>query len=311
MATHAPTARGRALATQDAAIASNVAKIEEARRPANAVENMASRLAMSPGKLQQTLMNTVFKGATEAEFAALIVVSNAYGLNPLTKEIYAFPGKGGITPIVSVDGWARIMNEHPQFDGIEFNDIVDDAGNLYAIESVIYRRDRAHAIKVTEYMDECKGNGPGWQKVPKRMLRHRALIQGARIAFGFSGIYAEDDVEVGYIQQDGGDRARSVPPSRNQSAEQYDADTGEIDENAARDLDRRGFAAMEGRDTADHGEQNATDADALTAQFNDANDPAAYEVAKKAFAALSGSMSADERGTVQDAADEAAERVLG
>jgi hypothetical protein len=29
--------------------------------------------------------------------------------------------------------------------------------------------------------------------MPKRMLRHKALIQAARIAFGFSGIYDEDE----------------------------------------------------------------------------------------------------------------------
>ncbi len=276
MATHAP-ARTQALAKQDAAIAGNVAKIEEARRAPNAVESMAARFSMSPGNLKSTLMNTVFKGASDAEFAALIVVSNAYGLNPLTKEIFAFPGKGGIVPIVSVDGWTRIMNEHPQFDGIEFNDIVDDGGNLYAIESVIYRRDRTHAIKVTEYMDECKGNGPGWQKVPKRMLRHRALIQGARIAFGFSGIYAEGDEPEAYVQQDGGERARPVAPTRAQVIERYDPETGEVDEEAARRLDAQGFAEMDGRDDRDHGDPHDGTAADLIARFDSATSPTMVE----------------------------------
>lgn len=240
------------------------AKVAEIRRPPNAVEKMAGRLGMSPGNLKSTLMNTVFKGATDAEFAALIVVSEAYKLNPLTREIYAFSSKGAIVPIVSVDGWTRIMNEHPQFDGIEFNDIVDEKGNLYAIEAVIYRRDRTHPIKVTEYMDECRGNGPGWQKVPKRMLRHRALIQGSRIAFGFSGIYAEGDEAEVFVQQDGGDAARSVAPTRQQVA--YDATTGEVeeeDEETARRLDREIEAAREGRTDAEHGDQHPEEDDAI------------------------------------------------
>ena len=249
MASNPTTARSRALATQDAAIAGNVAKIEEARRNPTAIENMAARLEMSPKNLQSTLLNTVFKGASEAEFAALIVVSNAYGLNPLLKEIYAFPAKGGgIIPYVSVDGWVRITNEHPAFDGVEFNDIVDDKGSLYAIESVIYRRDRTHPIKVTEYMDECKGSGPAWQKTPKRMLRHRALIQGARIAFGFSGIYAEGDERIDYIQQDGGETARRVAPPTRAEVITHDPETGEIDEEIARALDRQAFAEIDGDD---------------------------------------------------------------
>lgn len=254
------TARSRAVATQEAAIASNVAKIEEAKRAPSAIENMAGRLSISPGNLKSTLMNTVFKGANDSEFAALVVVANAYGLNPLLKEIYAFPAKGGgIIPVVSVDGWIRIINEHPAFDGIEFNDIMDESGNLYAIESVIYRSDRTRPIKVTEYMDECKGTSPAWQKTPKRMLRHRVLIQNGRIAFGFSGIYVEDDAQtfVGTVQQDGGESARFVPPTRQQVA--YDSDTGEVDaedEETARRLDAETYTSVEGRADADHGDQH-------------------------------------------------------
>lgn len=264
---NAQTARSRAIAVQDEQIAANVAKIEEAKARPTALEGLANRLNVSPNALTSTLKNTVFRGASNEEFVALVIVSNAYNLNPLLKEIYAFPAKGGgIIPVVSVDGWIRIINEHPEFDGIEFNDIIDEDGNLYAIESVIYRRDRSRPIKVTEYMDECKGTSPAWQKVPKRMLRHRALIQGGRVAFGFSGIYVEDEAGtvVGTVQQDGGDHARKVPPTRQQIA--HDPDTGEIDEDTARALDAETFrqndgtlspenpTATEGRDDTDHGE---------------------------------------------------------
>lgn len=253
------TARTRAIAAQDQQIASNVAKIEQAKARPSALEALAGKLNVSPGALTTTLKNTVFKGASNDEFVALVIVSNAYGLNPLLKEIFAFPAKGGgIIPVVSVDGWIRIINEHPQFDGIEFNDIVDEDGKLYAIESVIYRRDRTRPIKVTEYMDECKGAGPAWQKTPKRMLRHRALIQGGRVAFGFSGIYVEDEAGVvGSVQQDGGDLAREVaPPTRQQVRITHDAQTGEVldDEETARALDAQTGGWAEGPADTDRGE---------------------------------------------------------
>jgi len=253
------TARTRAIAAQDQQIANNVAKIEQAKARPSALEALAGKLNVSPGALTTTLKTTVFKGASNDEFVALVIVSNAYGLNPLLKEIFAFPAKGGgIIPVVSVDGWIRIINEHPQFDGIEFNDIVDEDGKLYAIESVIYRRDRTRPIKVTEYMDECKGAGPAWQKTPKRMLRHRALIQGGRVAFGFSGIYVEDEAGVvGSVQQDGGDLAREVaPPTRQQVRITHDAQTGEVldDEEAARALDAQTGGWAEGPDDTDRGE---------------------------------------------------------
>lgn len=154
---------------------------------------MAENLSMknvSNESLQATLLNTVFKGANYDQLVSLIIVANQYGLNPFTKEIYAFPSKGSITPIVSVDGWSRIINDNPQCDGIQFEQ--DDV----SATCKIYRKDRTHPTIVTEYLSECEmTSSPVWKKYPKRMLRHKALIQCARIAFGFSGIYDEDEAQ--------------------------------------------------------------------------------------------------------------------
>lgn len=159
----------------------------------NQIAVMAENLSMknvSNESLQATLLNTVFKGANYDQLVSLIIVANQYGLNPFTKEIYAFPSKGSITPIVSVDGWSRIINDNPQCDGIQFEQ--DDV----SATCKIYRKDRTHPTIVTEYLSECEmTNSPVWKKYPKRMLRHKALIQCARIAFGFSGIYDEDEAK--------------------------------------------------------------------------------------------------------------------
>lgn len=144
-----------------------------------------------PQELVQTLKATAFKGnATDAQFNALMIVSTQYGLNPFTKEIYAFPDKNnGITPVVGVDGWARIINSHPQFDGMEF------AADAESCTCKIYRKDRNHPTTVTEYLEECRRNTQPWNSHPRRMLRHKAMIQAARLAFGFGGIYDEDEAQ--------------------------------------------------------------------------------------------------------------------
>jgi phage recombination protein Bet len=160
---------------------------------ASALQLMAGKYNVEPKKLLETLKNTVFRGATDDELVALVVVANEYGLNPLCKEIYAFPAKGGgIVPVVSIDGWIRMMNDHPQFDGIDYEFEHDEGGKLIACTSVIYRKDRAKPVRVTEYMVECRRNTDPW-KMEHRMLRHKATIQGARVAFGFSGITDEDE----------------------------------------------------------------------------------------------------------------------
>jgi hypothetical protein len=127
---------------------------------------------------------------------ALLVVADQYGLNPFTKEIYAFPDKGGIVPVVGVDGWLRIINSHAQFDGLEFLDgPADKFGQPEWIECTIHRKDRSHPTRTREYMSECKRGTQPWQSHPRRMLRHKSTIQCARLAFGFAGIYDLDEAE--------------------------------------------------------------------------------------------------------------------
>jgi phage recombination protein Bet len=153
---------------------------------------LAATLNMGDGAgLIETLKATAFKGqVSDAQMTALMVVANQYGLNPWTKEIYAFPDKqNGIVPVVGVDGWARIINEHPQFDGMEFEQDAEQC------TCTIYRKDRAHPVSVTEYADECKRNTGPWGSHPRRMLRHKALVQCARLAFGYAGIYDQDEAE--------------------------------------------------------------------------------------------------------------------
>ena len=81
-----------------------IATTTHAPKP-SAMQLMASRCNVDPAKLHQTLKSTVFKGATDEEMLALVVTANTYQLNPLLKEMYAFPKKGGgIVPMVGVDG---------------------------------------------------------------------------------------------------------------------------------------------------------------------------------------------------------------
>ena len=143
------------------------------------------------GDLTAVLKATAFKGpVTDAQMSALLIVASQYKLNPWTKEIYAFPDQNnGIVPVVGVDGWSRIINSHPQFDGMDFEQ------NDESCTCIMHRKDRAHPVRVTEYLSECKRPVKPWQTHPKRMLRHKAMIQCARLAFGYVGIFDLDEAE--------------------------------------------------------------------------------------------------------------------
>ena len=160
------------------------------------LHTLADRFGMEPLAFQKTVIATCgLKGSTPEEFAAFLLVANQYGLNPITREIYAFPKQGGgIVPIVSIDGWLNLINSHPACDGFEFEMEHDEEGKLVSCTCKIFRKDRGHPIAVTEYLEECYRPTAPW-KMAHRMLRHKALIQAARYAFGFAGIYDPDEGE--------------------------------------------------------------------------------------------------------------------
>lgn len=147
------------------------------------------------------------QGHSNAELVSCLMVAHAHGLNPLTKEIYFMKARSGaIQPIISVDGWMKKCNEHPQFDGLDFIDNLTEKGEPIATTCIIYRKDRTHPIKVTEYFDECsKAGGPVWKTSPKRMMRHRALTQCARYAFGFAGVMDRDEFDQWQAREAGQD----------------------------------------------------------------------------------------------------------
>jgi phage recombination protein Bet len=157
---------------------------------------MAERYHMDP----QTFANTVRKtampsNATNEEFAAFMMVAKEYNLNPILKEIHAFPKKGGgIQPVVSIDGWVSLINQHHQLDGYTFEWTNDSKGEPISCKCIMYRKDRKHPVEVEEFLSECIRPTDPW-KMKHRMLRHKALIQAARYAFGFSGVMDEDEAD--------------------------------------------------------------------------------------------------------------------
>ena len=160
------------------------------------VKSMAEKAMLDTGQFMNTVLASCFtQEATPEQFAMFLMIAKEHDLNPLTREIYAFQKGGKVMPIVSIDGWLKIINEHPDMDGMQVKENLDDNGGLVSITVKIFRKDRKHPTEVTEYLDECKMNTEPWKKWPTRMLRHKAAIQCGRYAFGFASLYDPDEAE--------------------------------------------------------------------------------------------------------------------
>jgi hypothetical protein len=105
-------------------------------------------------------------------------------LDPLAEEIgFVQYEDGQWQTFISVDGCVKLLNSHSQFNGLTFTQaqtLTDGVPEW--IECSIYRKDRKLPICVREYFSEVKGASIIWQKMPNRMLRHRALQQCVRLA---------------------------------------------------------------------------------------------------------------------------------
>lgn len=162
-------------------------------------------IAKSNGASQEEVTN-ILKGmivsaknqhgavATDSELAVVASVCDKYKLNPLVKECAAFISGGKLQVIVMIDGWYSLVNRQENFDGVEFVDHKDDSGNLTAIECRMHVKGRKFPSVAIEYMAECMDKKSSvWSRWPARMLRHKAYIQAARMAFGYSDIIDNDE----------------------------------------------------------------------------------------------------------------------
>ena len=170
-----------------------------------ALQVMANRLMVSADECYSVMYKTIMpnggKSVTNEQFTSFLMVANEFKLNPVTKEIYAFPAKGGgIQAVISIDGWLKIANHHSKFDGFEYTYKLE-GDKLVSVTCHVYRKDRKYSIAATEFMEECKRQTDPWKTHPKRMLKHRATAQAIRYAFGVSGIMEQDEY-LAYMEKE-------------------------------------------------------------------------------------------------------------
>lgn len=114
----------------------------------------------------------------------LLRMMQSLHLDPLCEEIgFTQYDDGHWQVFITIEGCSKLLNQHPQFNGLVFNQadtLVEGVPEW--IECSIYRKDRAIPTTVREHLTEVRGENTIWQKMPRRMLRHRALQQCVRLA---------------------------------------------------------------------------------------------------------------------------------
>lgn len=177
---------------------------EQGHRDADGGVNMTQSLPQSIELFYSLIKKELAKAATglginEAELKAwvdlqidvpaktiltLLRMMQNLHLDPLLEEIGLAQYEDGQWHVfITIEGCAKLLNQHPQFNGLLFNQaniLIDGVPEW--IECSIYRKDREVPTTVREYYIEVRGENAIWQKMPRRILRHRALQQCVRLA---------------------------------------------------------------------------------------------------------------------------------
>lgn len=148
------------------------------------VEINAKQLGLETAELQAWIDLQVM--TPKQTILALLRLARENGLDPLKEEVaLALYEDTHWQAYITVQGYSKILNRHPAFDGISFAQSEENSNGIPLwMECTIYRKDRSQPTKVREYFEEVKAEQAIWQKMPRRMLRHRVMQQCARLAMG-------------------------------------------------------------------------------------------------------------------------------
>lgn len=162
----------------------------------------------------ETIRRTVAKGATEDEFRMFMHLARTYGLDPFNKEIWFIKyDKENPVIMTSRDGYLKIADRHPAYDGI-VSDVVrkndrfirridgieheygTDRGPIVGAYALVYRKDRKYPVYVFAPFEEYNAGTKVWNQYPSAMILKCAESMALKRAFTVSGLVSREEMEV-------------------------------------------------------------------------------------------------------------------
>lgn len=142
-------------------------------------------------------------GATDEELQFFLEFCKASGLNPLTKEVWFIKTKERPQIMTGINGYWRIANEHPEYDGAVESLEFDSAGAPISARCEVYRKDRKYPAVGIALLKEYKKNTPVWGMMPSIMLGKCAASIAIRKAFPsqLGGSYTQEELPLEMVEE--------------------------------------------------------------------------------------------------------------
>lgn len=160
---------------------------------------MATALALPASRYEQeeviaAIKQTVAKGASDAQLRMFLEVCKRTGLDPFLKEVWYVPEKGIV--MAARDGYLRVANESPEFDGMETRVVRTENGIPIKAICTVWRKDRNHPIVCEAFYNEYAKSSPVWKQYPSAMISKVAEVLALKRSFAINGVVTEE--EIGY-----------------------------------------------------------------------------------------------------------------
>jgi phage recombination protein Bet len=161
----------------------------------------------------ETLRRTVAGDASSDEFKMFIYLAKNYGLDPFNKEIFFWKKDGKPTIMTSRDGYLKIADRHPQYDGlvsdvVRENDIfrrdiegIDhqygtERGGIIGAYALVFRSDRRFPVYIFAPFDEYQADTKVWKQYLSAMILKVAESMALKRAFSVSGLVSKEEMAV-------------------------------------------------------------------------------------------------------------------
>lgn len=156
-----------------------------------------TQLTTATDKQIELLRSTFCKDANTQEFGMFLELCKATGLNPFLKEVWFIKMGGRPIIMTSRDGYMKIANSNPAFDGMESGTIDDNEGKPIKGYCKVYRKDRKFPIyceaKFNEYYNT---KNPIWNQYPSAMIQKVAEVMALKRSFSISGLVTKEEMEA-------------------------------------------------------------------------------------------------------------------
>ncbi len=159
------------------------------------IRTAALRSGMRYESFVQQLVSCAFshvKFWQHSDVERLFWLADRLGLDPLERDLIALEQRGhypaSVAYMITLDGWVKLLHRHPRFRGLSFEEGPIDEHGLPLWQSCsLYWEGFECPWVVREWASEHRSLHESWLNHPRRMLRHKALTQCARLALGVGG----------------------------------------------------------------------------------------------------------------------------